>query len=69
MIVILVGQAIPECVTFRNRTTAQMLEVESTRLTATTNNREFDGTGTAEVLVTATSPKLVVLKNQLIKKL
>ena len=46
-----------------------MLEEESTRLTAAMNNRKFDDTGTAEVLVTATSPKLVVLKNQLIKKL
>jgi hypothetical protein len=46
-----------------------MLKEESTRLTAVMNNREFDDTGTAEVLVTATSPKLVVLKNQLIKKL
>jgi hypothetical protein len=46
-----------------------MVEEESTRLTAAMNNREFDGTGTAEVLVTAISPKLVGLKNLLIKKL
>ena len=46
-----------------------MLEEESTRLTAAMNSRKFDDTGIAEVLVTATSPKLVVLKNQLIKKL
>ena len=46
-----------------------MLKEESTRLTAAINNPEFDDTDTAEALVTATSPKLVVLKNQLIKNL
>ena len=46
-----------------------MLEEESTRLTEAMNNSEFDDTGTAEVLVTATSPKRVVLKNKLIKNL
>jgi hypothetical protein len=46
-----------------------MPEEESTRLTAAMNSRNFDDTGTAEVLVTATSLKLIVLKNQLSKKL
>ena len=46
-----------------------MMEEESTRRTAAMNNWKFDDTGIDEVLVAATSPKLVVLKNQLIKKL
>jgi hypothetical protein len=46
-----------------------MLEEESTRLTAAMNNRKFNGTDIAEVLVTATTPKLVLLKNEFIKKL
>jgi hypothetical protein len=42
-----------------------MLEEESTRLTAAMNNKEFDDTGTAEVLVTATTQPKRLTVNQM----